>query len=149
MAPTDPHTGGRLEDMAATGTTIPGDAGVQRIIPSVPRPDQIDPSPAEYSHTNPAHAADNAFDIPRGVADRGQTGEIITGTGDQLTSNIEKKNLDDAYLDPKAKGHARYAKHARQDNEFDKLAKAGHDVESAPGEEEVGQEDLLDRRGAK
>ena len=23
----DPHQGGRLEDMAATGTTVPGDAG--------------------------------------------------------------------------------------------------------------------------
>lgn len=31
MAP-DPHQGGRLEDMAAEGTTIPGDAGVQRLV---------------------------------------------------------------------------------------------------------------------
>ena len=29
MAPTDPHQGGRLEDMAAEGITIPGDADQQ------------------------------------------------------------------------------------------------------------------------
>ena len=91
MAP-DPHQGGRLEDMAVKGTSMPGDAGVHRLIPSVPRPDQVDPSP-DYSHVNPAHAADNAFDIPRGTKDRGTTGEVMTGIGDQLPSNIEKKNL--------------------------------------------------------
>lgn len=36
MAPTDPHQGGRLEDMAAEGTTIPGDAGKQRLVSFVP-----------------------------------------------------------------------------------------------------------------
>jgi len=92
MAP-DPHQGGRLEDMAEKGTTIPGDAGVQRIIPSVARPDQVNPSAADYSHPNLAHAADNAFDIPRGTADMGVTGEIMTGTGDQMPSNIEKKSF--------------------------------------------------------
>jgi hypothetical protein len=35
MAP-DPHQGGRLEDMAAEGTTIPGDAGQQRLVRYVP-----------------------------------------------------------------------------------------------------------------
>lgn len=34
MAPTDPHQGGRLEDMAAEGTTIPRDAGKQRLVGS-------------------------------------------------------------------------------------------------------------------
>jgi hypothetical protein len=92
MAP-DPHQGGRLEDMAAEGTSIPGDAGKQRLIPSVPRPDQINPDPATYSHPNPAHAADNAFDIPRGTADRGVTDEVMTGTDGQMPSSIEKKTL--------------------------------------------------------
>ncbi|KAF2121572.1 hypothetical protein BDV96DRAFT_564591 [Lophiotrema nucula] len=145
----DPHQGGRLEDMAATGTSIPGDAGKQNLIPSVPRPDQIDPSPEDFSHTNPAHAADNAFDIPRGVRDQGVTGEVTTGTGDGLSSNIEKKNLDDADLDPKAKGHVQYLKHSRQQDEFSKKANAGHGVEPAPGEEDLSQEDLLNRRGAQ
>lgn len=149
MAPTDSHTGGSLEDMAPSGTSIPGDAGLHNTMPSVPRQDQIDPSPADFSHSNPAHAADNAFDIPRGPKDRGFTGEVVTGTGDQLPSNIEKKNLDDADLDPRAKGHVQYAKHAKQRNEFDTMAQADHDVRPAPGEEDVGQDDLLDRRGAK
>jgi hypothetical protein len=35
MAPTDPHQGGRLEDMAATGTTIPRDAGQHRLVSKV------------------------------------------------------------------------------------------------------------------
>ncbi|KAL5118128.1 hypothetical protein ACEQ8H_003963 [Pleosporales sp. CAS-2024a] len=144
MAP-DPHQGGRLEDMAAEGTTIPGDAGVQRLIPSVPRSDQVD-VPADQ-----AHAADNAFDIARSVNDRGQTGEVLTGTGDQLSANMEKKNLDDANFDPRAKGHARYLKHARQDNPLDSLkhGAGNHDVEAAPGEELETQDALLEKRGAK
>lgn len=83
--------------------------------------------------------------------DRGQTGEILTAAGDQITSNVEKKNLDDANFDPRAKGHDRYAKHARQENPLDssKHGAGTHDVEAAPGEEELGQEELLDRRGAK
>ncbi|KAF1839479.1 hypothetical protein BDW02DRAFT_539722 [Decorospora gaudefroyi] len=149
MAP-DPHEGGRLEDMAAKGTTIPGDAGKQNLIPSVPRPDQKDAS-IEFAHADPAHAADNAFDIPRSVHDRGQTAEVITGRGDQLTSNVEKKNLDDASYDPRAKGHDQYAKHAQQDNPLNSLkhGAGSHNVEAAPGEEQDSQDALLDRRGAK
>lgn len=116
----------------------------------MPRPDQIDP-PAELAHANPAHAADNSFDIPRSVNDRGQTAEIITDTGDQLTSSVEKKNLDDAGFDPRSKGHDQYAKHARQDNPLDssRHGATSHDVEAAPGEEEIRQEGLLEKRGAK
>ncbi|KAJ4410889.1 hypothetical protein N0V91_001818 [Didymella pomorum] len=171
MVPTDPHQGGRLEDMAAEGTAIPGDAGKQRLVGltpshthlcfeerltvlpilSVPRPDQKDPGP-EFSHTNPAHAADNAFDIPRGVNDEGSTGEVISGTGDQINSNIEKKNLDGADRVPEAKGHDQYAKHVRkQQSEFDESSgqvKARHDVEAAPGEELLTQDELLKKRGA-
>jgi hypothetical protein len=115
----------------------------------VPRPDQKD-VPADQAHANSAHAEDNAFDVPRSVNDRGQTGEILTATGDQLTSNIEKKNLDDANFDPRAKGHAQYAKHARQDNLMDSLkhGAADHDVEAAPGEELESQDTLLGKRGA-
>ncbi|USP76018.1 hypothetical protein yc1106_03292 [Curvularia clavata] len=146
----DPHQGGRLEDMAVHGTNIPGDAGRQNTIPSVPRPDQKD-APVEFSHANIAHAADNAFDIPRSVNDRGHTGEVISGTGDQMTSNIEKKNIDDAYVDPGAKGHVQYFKHAKQDNPMDSLkyGAGDHGVQRAPGEEEDSEEALLDRRGAK
>jgi hypothetical protein len=85
------------------------------------------------------------------VNDRGQTGEILSGTGDQITSNIEKKNLDDANFDPRAKGHQQYAKHARQENPMDSLKHGAgdHNVEAAPGEEELSQDQLLDKRGAQ
>lgn len=63
----DPHVGGRLEDMAPTGTKIPNDAGVQNIIPSVARPDQIGSNADEgdAGARNLAEAADNSRDIPR------------------------------------------------------------------------------------
>ena len=32
----DPHVGGDLSDMAATGTRMPNDAGDYEIVPSVP-----------------------------------------------------------------------------------------------------------------
>ncbi|OCK77397.1 hypothetical protein K432DRAFT_384723 [Lepidopterella palustris CBS 459.81] len=89
--------------MAVGGTSIPNAAGIQCIVPSVPRPDQKDPL-IEFSQANPASANDYATDIPRGVRDHGQTVEAITDTGDQLPSSIEK-NLDDAGCDPREKSH--------------------------------------------
>lgn len=56
---------------------------------------------------------------------------------------------DDAGYDPRAKGGEQYHKHARQKNDFDTTTHQGHGVEAAPGEEDLTQEDLLDRRGAK
>jgi hypothetical protein len=79
--------------MAAEGTTIPGDAGQQRLNLSLPRPDQINPDPTTYSHTNPTHAAGNAFDIPRGTAEGRVTDEFTTATGGQTPSSIEKKTF--------------------------------------------------------
>lgn len=65
MASSDPHPqGGDLSDMAAEGTTIPGDAGKMNLIPSVPRPDQIE-DPNELGSAGLEGAADNATDIPR------------------------------------------------------------------------------------
>ena len=89
--------------------------------------------------------------MPRSVHDRGQTAEVITGTGDQMTSNVEKKNLDDTNFDPGAKGNVRYAKYAKHDNPFSSLATGAkdHNVEPAPGEEEDSQETLLNKRGLK
>jgi hypothetical protein len=57
--------------------------------------------------------------------------------------------IDDAGDDPRAKGSARYYKHARQANDFDTGAETGQGVQAALGEEELGQEELLERRGAK
>ncbi|MCJ1481274.1 hypothetical protein MMC06_001431 [Schaereria dolodes] len=64
MASSDPHQGGDLFDMAKDGTTIPNDAGKQNLIPSVPRPDQIN-DPNDLGAADLEGAADNATDIPR------------------------------------------------------------------------------------
>ena len=64
MASSDPKQGGDLFDMAKDGTSIPGDAGKQNLIPSVPRPDQI-ATENETGAINYGGAADNATDISR------------------------------------------------------------------------------------
>ena len=51
MASEDPHKGGDLSDMAATGTKMPNDAGDYPPIPSVPKPDEK----AENPGTSAAH----------------------------------------------------------------------------------------------
>lgn len=64
----DPNPqGGDLSEMAVEGTTVPEDSATQRIISSVPRPDQIadssnDPTSGSSTLTG---AADNAGDISR------------------------------------------------------------------------------------
>ena len=74
----DSKQGGRLEDMAPTGTSIPGDAGVQRLIPSAPNSHQQEPY--QTAGADIAGAADNPTDIPRSTADRvGATSEVVTG----------------------------------------------------------------------
>ena len=78
MAPTDPKQGGDLSDMAATGTSIPGDAGKMNLIPSKPRPDQISDS-NELGSTDLAGAADNATDIPRVSVLLGSSIHLRTG----------------------------------------------------------------------
>jgi hypothetical protein len=70
MAPTDPHQGGDLFDMAQQGTTMPNDAGEMNIIPSKPRPGES----ASNGPTNPT-------DIPRSFQDQGSGEEVETGTG--------------------------------------------------------------------
>ena len=103
MSSSDPHTGGRLEDMATTGTKIPNDAGVQRIIPSVARPDQRAEN-SQFSNDGLAaadlqSAADNAGDVARRNADMGLgTGEAVTGLGDQLPASVGTKVSDRAAL---------------------------------------------------
>lgn len=63
--PSDPHQGGDLFDMAKDGTSIPNDAGKMNIIPSVPRPDQINDSPNDLGAADLSSAADNPIDISR------------------------------------------------------------------------------------
>lgn len=146
MPPPEFHTAGGLEDMAPSGTSVAGDVGIQRTIPSVPRSDHAQPSLADFSHSNPAHATDNTFDAPRGTRERGTPGEVTTAFADQLPGNVEKKHFDGTENDPRAMAHGQYAK---QMSGYDATARAGHDVEGASGEKDVEQEGSLDRRGAK
>lgn len=94
--PSDAHKGGSLSEMAPSGTSIPNDAGIQNIIPSVPRPDQRDEnSQFDYegvSQPTTAFAADNSTNMPQGTRDMGATGEVITGTGNTFPAEGESKH---------------------------------------------------------
>ena len=61
------NSGGDLFDLAEKGTTVPEDSAKPRVIPSVPRPDQIasEADPNSLGGRDLADAADNASDIPR------------------------------------------------------------------------------------
>ncbi|BDD64083.1 hypothetical protein MPDQ_000508 [Monascus purpureus] len=111
----DSHTGGSLYDWAKDGTTVPNDAGLQNTVPSYPRPSQTSESTQfdnqGLEEPSLAFAADNPKDVPRSTKDVGETGEVITGTGDALPSEIETKRLSWADLDPGAKGSTRNEKH--------------------------------------
>lgn len=131
----DPHTGGSLESMAATGTTIPADAGRQNIVPSDP-------------NDNSTSAATNATDLPRGPLDSGATGEVTTAAGGDVPASVETKRLDFDVSKhaPQAKGHPRDAKHSDKEN-VRHVAEAGHGAAPAPGEEGDGQDEIRDRKG--
>ncbi|KAJ5389749.1 uncharacterized protein N7496_000817 [Penicillium cataractarum] len=91
----DPHQGGTLSDFAQNGTSIPNDAGKMNTIRSVPRPDQRAENLAYensgLAQPSTAFAADNATDLPRSTRDVGQTGEVLSGTGDSMPASIESK----------------------------------------------------------
>ncbi|MCJ1243677.1 hypothetical protein MMC30_000874 [Trapelia coarctata] len=145
MAPTDPHQGSDLFDMAKDGTSIPNDAGKQNTIPSVPRPDQVN-DPNDLGAGNLAAAADNPTDIPRTHRDRGPTDSVLTGAGDVLPAEVQTKNLHFSgnALD---KGHQRYDKHTKdKESHLEKRASKGpgmegdEDVEVGSGEGREGKE---------
>ncbi|KAJ5610678.1 hypothetical protein N7510_007397 [Penicillium lagena] len=134
----DPHQGGTLSEMAATGTTIPNDAGQQRTIPSVPRPDQR----AEHflydnegvAKPSTAFAVDNPTDLPRSTRDIGMTGDVITGTGDSLPAEVESKRTQMGTNNPSAKGDVRATKHEKGQSAFDRFAKEDPDSGDKIGE---------------
>jgi hypothetical protein len=144
----DPRQGGRLEDMAVDGTTIPSSSAQPRYIKSVPRPDQIVEDPNSLGQSGLDRAADNVTDMPRRNKDMGATGEVITGTGDQLPAQIESKRLHYGPNNPLAKGHDRYDKHARQnESDLDRFAGDGAEVDEAPGDEGDDQDTIRSRKG--
>ncbi|KAF1816914.1 hypothetical protein P152DRAFT_453524 [Eremomyces bilateralis CBS 781.70] len=139
MSARNAYRGGRLEDMAPTGTTIPDDASVPRTISSVPRPDQ-DPNHRAYH----GDGADNPEDIPRRNRDLGTTGEVVTGTGDRLPVQVESKRMHFDPNNPAAKGHDRAEKH-RTDHHADDIGRyggKGAEVDVPPGEEGLDQDTI-------
>lgn len=123
MSSNDAHKGGDLYDMAKDGTKIPNDAGKLNLIPSVPRPDQMDETNnAGLGDPNLQTAADNPIDIARGNKDMGATGEVVSGTGDQMPAGIESKRLHYGANQPAAKGHQRDAKHGKEESDIERFA---------------------------
>jgi hypothetical protein len=133
--------------MAADGTSIPSDSAQPRIIKSVPRPDQVDDSNS-LGQSQLSGAADNASDMPRRNIDMHASGEVITGTGDQLPAQVESKRLHFGPNEPLAKGHDRYYKHHKQnESDFERFAGEGAEVDEAPGEEGEDQDTIRSRKG--
>ena len=136
---TDPHQGGSLSEMAPSGTSIPNDAGIQNIIPSVPRPDQRTEN-AGFDNQGLAEptsvmAADNATDLPRSTRDVGMTGEVMSGAGDSMPAGIEAKRTQIGADHPGAKGDMRNLKHGSHNKSaFERMAK-----EDADSAEKVGE----------
>ncbi|KAJ5676001.1 hypothetical protein N7462_008898 [Penicillium macrosclerotiorum] len=135
----DPHGGGSLSEMAVHGTTIPNDAGRQRIIPSVPRPDQRSEN-ALYDNNgiaqpSTAFAADNDTDLPRSTRDIGLTGEVLTGVGNSMPASVESKR---AYVGTNIPGATRDHREMKHHNHnrgmFDQYAKEDEDAHENIGE---------------
>ncbi|KAJ5090899.1 hypothetical protein N7532_009583 [Penicillium argentinense] len=134
----NPHQGGSLFDMAAKGTSIPNDAGKMNTIPSVPRPDQRSEhflyDNEGIAQPNPATAADNATDLPRSTRDVGQSGEVISGTGNTIPASIESKRAYMGTNVPGAPGDSRDQKHHRQNRgAFERYAKEDEDSQEHVG----------------
>ncbi|KAL3263850.1 hypothetical protein ABHI18_001393 [Aspergillus niger] len=135
----DPHRGGRLEDMAPEGTRIPNDAGIMNTIPSVPRPDQRSEDSQfdnfGIAHPTSAFAADNSTDMPRSTRDMAPSGEVITGTGDSFPAEGESKRTLIGTNHPGAKGESRNLKHSN-------LNRSAYERFSAEDEDAIGEHQI-------
>ncbi|KAJ5748695.1 uncharacterized protein N7511_010391 [Penicillium nucicola] len=141
----DSHQGGSLADMAATGTTIPNDAGKMNTIPSVPRPDQRTDhfgfDNAGIAEPSLAMAADNATDMPRSTRDVGQTGEVISGTGNSMPAGVESKHAYMGANHHAGHGDTRDLKHQKYGrSEFERYAKEDEDSGDFVGQHEMRNE---------
>lgn len=142
MVGQDPHQGGSLADMAPTGTDIPNDAGKMRTIPSVPRPDQRAESSLYdnqgVAEPSTAAAVDNATDLPRSTRDVGQTGAVMTGTGDTMPASIESKRVYMGTNIAGGTGDTRDQKHhSHNRSAFDRYAKEDANSVQNIGEHEA------------
>lgn len=87
--------------------------------------------------------------MPRTVKDTGETGEVITGTGDQLPAGVESKRLGQGEAGgPAAKGNLRDARgDVKSGSEIERFASEGAEADPAPGEEEEDQDVIRERKG--
>lgn len=121
---------------------MPNDAGLQRLIPSLPRPDQLNEN-FQYdnqglSQPTQALAADNNTDLPRSTRDVGMSGGVLTGTGDTLGAEAESQRLQIGANNPGARGDVRMLKHANLTRgAYDRSAK-----EDANSSEFIGENQL-------
>lgn len=155
MSSSDPHTGGTLEQMAAKGTRVPNDAGLQNTIPSKPNPSDLrsattshagDPNPLGSHPT--AQAAGGLADVPRSARDAAPAGEVATGTGDSVPAAVETKRLDpgdERFRAKGAHGHPREARVEQHVNAFE--GGQGAEAQAAPGEEGDAQDAIRERKG--
>ncbi|KAF4455354.1 hypothetical protein FALBO_15640 [Fusarium albosuccineum] len=87
----DPKQGGDLFQMAKDGTKIPGDAGKQNTIKSVPNPHQKEGEVAGGMGSTTLHgAADNAVLAPTEGRESG-VGEGISATGHDIPHSVTGK----------------------------------------------------------
>lgn len=74
---------------------------------------------------------------------------MLTGTGDALPSQVDSKRLHNVpggvVHNPMAKGSTRYEKHIKQASDVDAGASEGPQVDRAPGEEDLGDEQAMDQ----
>lgn len=87
--------------------------------------------------------------MPRGPTDMGTAGaEIISGTGDQMPSEVTTKHAHYGGANGLAKGSERYDKHTKsKESDLEAKAGAGAGYTPAPGEEGRDQDALRDERG--
>ena len=135
--------------MAADGTSIPGDAGKMNTIPSVPNPHQASDAKAGLGAPEGASAADNPTDMPRNPRDMAGGGdEVITGVGDQMPGEATSKHTHFGGGNPLAKGSERYDKHTKsKESDLEYKAQAGAEVVPQPGEENLSQDQIRDKKG--
>lgn len=75
--------------------------------------------------------------------------EILTGTGDALPAQVDSKRLHQVpggvTHDDQAKGSTRYTEHKVQQSEFVTGASDGPNVDRAPGDENLTDEQAMDK----
>ena len=120
---------------------MPNDAGLQRLIPSLPRPDQLSQN-SQYDNEGLGEptttlSVDNMTDLPRSTRDVGMTGEVVSGTGDSINAEIESKRLQIGANGPGFRGDVRNLKHANLSRgAFDRSAKEDGNSFDVIGENE-------------